>query len=66
MTKEFTKRWDKVNGFNEAEAMMRKKKIDEAHEVNSLNSKWNPAEIVPDQNKKNGYKIVISTKDSPR
>lgn len=62
MTSEFTKRWDKENGYTQAEACAKKKAVDEAHGVGTENSRWKPAEIVLDPNKKTGYKVVISTK----
>lgn len=61
-TSEFSKRWDKNNGFTMKEALLKKQSVDEAHKVGSANSKWNPAEIVPDTSRKSGYKVVISAK----
>ena len=62
MTSEFTKHWDLLNGYTYAEAIAKKEAVDEAHGVGTENSKWNAAKIVPDPNKKTGYKVVISTK----
>ena len=61
-TSEFTKHWDDVNGYTMREAMEKKAKVDEAHGVGTPNSKWNPAEIVPDTSRKDGFKVVIRTK----
>jgi hypothetical protein len=58
---EFTKRWDKINGFSMAEAIEKKAAVDEAHGVGQPNSKWAPAEIVPDESKTTGFKVVIAT-----
>ena len=44
------------------EAMEKKAKVDEAHGVGTPESRWNPAEIVPDTSKKDGFKVVIRTK----
>lgn len=59
---EFTKDWDKTHGFTKQEALEKKAKVNEAHGVGSPNSKWNPAEIVPDANKQDGFKVVIQAK----
>lgn len=61
-TSEFTKPWDNVNGYTMREAMEKKAKVDEAHGVGTPESRWNPAEIVPDTSKKDGFKVVIRTK----
>ena len=58
---EFTKRWDKINGFTMDEAIEKKKAVDEANSVGSSKSKWNPAEIVPDTGKRAGYKVVAKS-----
>jgi len=50
-------------GYTMAEALEKKQKVDEAHGVGSRNSKWEEAKIVPDETRKEGYKIVISTKE---
>ena len=61
-TSEFTKHWDTTNGFTMQEALSKKAKVDEAHNIGSPASKWNPAEIVRDDQKASGYKVVISCK----
>lgn len=59
----FTKRWDPEHGFNNIEAAKKKAAVDEAYGVNSPDSKWKPAEIVPDPNKKDGYMVTIERID---
>ncbi len=61
MSSEFTKHWDKINGFSMAEAIEKKAAVDDAHGVGTPSSKWAPAEIVPDTSKRTGFKVVIST-----
>lgn len=61
-TNEFTKRWDDVSGFTMQEAQDKKAKVDESHKVGTPESKWLPAEIVPDTSKKEGFKVVMKTK----
>ncbi len=61
-TSEFSKHWDNLHGFTMQEAHQKKAKVDEAHGVGSPNSKWNPAQIVKDNNREDGYKVVICTK----
>ena len=56
----FSKHWDR-NGFTMEEAVKKKTAVDEAHGVNKVNAKWNPAEIVEDS-QKGGYLVVIETK----
>lgn len=58
---EFTKDWDKENGYTMAEAIQKLFKEKDAYGVGTPDSKWGPAFIVPDHNKKSGYKIVIRT-----
>lgn len=60
---EFRKLWDSVNGFTLKEAQKRKAKIDEKYGVDTPDSKWQPAKVVLDLDKRNGYKIVICTKE---
>lgn len=61
-TEEYSKVWDKTNGYSVEEAKIKKAKVDEAHGVGLPNSKWQEAEIIPDHAKVFGYKIIISTK----
>lgn len=61
-TDEFTKRWDNVNGFTIQEAEEKQAKVNAAYGVGTSRSKWNPAEIVQDGNKRSGFKVVITTK----
>lgn len=58
----FTKRWDNVHGFTQQEAEEKKRGVDEAYGANSPNAKWNPARIVPDPAKKDGYMVTITAK----
>lgn len=62
MKSEFRKMYDEVNGYTLEEAISKKRKIDEAHEVGSSRSQWKPAEIVPDPYRKSGFMVVIETK----
>lgn len=59
----FTKRWDNEHGFTMAEAEEKKRKVDDAHGVDTPNAKWHPAQIVPDPKKKDGYMVTIEAKD---
>ena len=61
-TSEFCKHFDNLHGFTMEEARQKKAKVDEAHGVGSPNSKWNPAQIIKDTNRKDDYKVVISSK----
>ena len=64
MISEFTKRWDNINGFTMEEALEKKATVDKEHGVGTPNCKWNPSEIVPDNSKKSGFKVIIKTKES--
>ncbi len=60
---EFRKHWgDRDEGYTLEEAMQKKAKVDEAHGVGTPESKWNPAEILPDTTRKKGFFVRISTK----
>lgn len=62
-TSEFTKHWDSENGFTYEEALQKKKAVDEAHGVGiNPSSCWQPAQVVLDPIKNNGYKVIISSK----
>lgn len=61
-TQEFTKRWDKDHGFTYEEALDKVAVVNEAHGVGTAKSRWNPAQIVRDPHKKDGYKVIIRTK----
>jgi hypothetical protein len=58
----FSKRWDNNHGFTLREAQEKKYIVDESYGVGTPLSKWNPAEIIPDTSKKDGYMVVIRTK----
>ena len=58
----FSKHWDDVHGFTYKEAEEKKRKVDEAHGVGSLTSKWKESVIEHDPNRKDGYRVVIETK----
>lgn len=60
---EFAKNWDSVNGFTLKEAQKRKDQVNKEYGVDTPNSKWQPAKVVLDLDKRNGYKIVICTKE---
>ena len=60
MQEEFTNRWEKV-GFTQQEAEEKKAKVDDGYGVNSPESEWKPAVVVPDP-EKGGYKVVIQRK----
>lgn len=61
-TCEFTKKWDDNHGFTYEEALTKAALVNEAHGVGTAKSCWNPAQIVLDPFKKDGYKVVITTK----
>ena len=63
-TDTFSKHWDKKHGFTQREAEEKKAKVDEAHGVFGPDPKWEPAQIVPDPDKVDGYKVTISTKSN--
>ena len=58
----YSRRWDKVNGFTMKEATERKKVFDKEYEVENPDSKWKPAEIEVDPERRSGYRIVMCTK----
>ena len=62
LTDTFTKRWDDKHGFTQLEAQEKKAIVDEYYGVGTPNSKWNPARIILDPNKKDGFMVVIETK----
>lgn len=61
-TNEFTKRWDHNHGFTYEEALDKVHVVNEAFDVSNSKSCWNPARFVPDPCKKDGYKVIITTK----
>ena len=58
----FRKNWDEVHGYTIEEAYTKKAKVDDAHGVGTPESKWNPAEILVDTTRKDGFMVVIRTK----
>lgn len=58
---EFTNNWDAINGYTLEEARKKKAAVDEAYGIGTSKTKWSPAEIVPDDSRKTGYKVVICT-----
>lgn len=54
---------DADEGYTYREALDKQAKVNEAHGVGTFKSRWNPAIIEPDPNKKNGYRVVIRTKE---
>lgn len=58
---EFSKVGDNTHGFTLEEAMRKVEKVNAAHGVGDPKSKWGPARIVPDDSRKNGFKVVIDT-----
>lgn len=62
ITHEFRKRWDDDHGFNYEEALRKANAVNEAHGVGKPKSCWNPAQIVIDQLKKDGFKVIITSK----
>lgn len=61
-TDRFSKRWDREHGFTQQEAEEKKCKVEAEYGVNSPNAKWNPAQIVPDPEKKDGFMVTITAK----
>lgn len=61
-TSTFSKHWDNIHGFTREEAEQKRDAVNKAHGVNQPNSKWNPAEIVSDHSRKDGFMVVINTK----
>lgn len=59
---EYSNHWDNEHGYTMEEALLKKAKVDDAHDVSNPNSRWEPAEIVPDQSRHDGYKVIIKTK----
>lgn len=58
----FGKNWDSEHGFTYEEAVIKKAAVDEAHGVGMPGSCWNPAVIQPDLDRKDGYKVIITSK----
>lgn len=58
----YSNNWNRVKGFTFEEAEAKKKKVDEANKVDSPDSKWEPAEIVQDFSRIEGYKVVARKK----
>ena len=64
ITDKFSKHYgDPRFGYTMQEALDKRRKVDEAHNTGSPNSKWEKAKIVPDPSRKEGYMVVISTKE---
>ena len=59
---EYSKNWDTKHGYTMEEAIWKKGKVDDAHDVSNPNSLWKPAEIVLDQSRQDGYKVIIKAK----
>ena len=58
----YSNHWDKKHGFTRLEAVEKKFKLDSEHEINSPNSRWLPAEILPDDSRDDGFMLVCRTK----
>ena len=50
-------------GYTYKEALAKLAKVNDAHGVGTSKSRWKPGIIEPDPNKKNGYRVVIKTKE---
>ena len=61
-TDTFTKHWDPKHGFTQKEAEEKKAKVDDSYGVNNPNAKWNPARIVSDPDKIDGFMVTITQK----
>lgn len=56
----FSKKYGKADeGYTYEEALEKKRKIDDSYGVGRSTSKWKPAIIEQDQNKRTGYRLVI-------
>ena len=50
-------------GYTYREALAKLAKVNDAHGVGTSKSRWKSGIIEPDPNKKNGYRVVIRTKE---
>ena len=51
--------WYAKEGFTEQEALELIAKVNDMYRVGKYNSKWKPAILVPDNNKKSGFMVMI-------
>lgn len=58
----YSNNWERLKGFTLEEARAKKRKVDEANNANQPDSKWEPAEIVQDLSRIDGYKVVARIK----
>ena len=58
----FSNPWNDTYGYTYKEAEKKRDAVTEAYGAYQPNSKWNPAEIVPDKSRKGGFMVVITTK----
>lgn len=62
MRETYSKRWDNKHGFTQKEAEDKKRRVDAENGANNPDSKWNPAQIEPDPERQDGYRVVAVSK----